>query len=85
MHRRRVTAGPLLEGQAWEASTSRGVPTHRKRLRPAERVETESASDRAVETCEVHGPPASPAGQNGAKERRQRGDMTCLDNNDLES
>lgn len=56
----------MLEGKAWEASTSRGVPTHRKRLRPAERVETESASDRAVETCEVHGPPASPAGQNGA-------------------
>ena len=35
---------PVMEAEAAAAMTCPGVPTHRKRLRPAERVETESAN-----------------------------------------
>ena len=35
---------PVMEAEAAAAMTCPGVPTHRKRLRPAERVETESAT-----------------------------------------
>ena len=34
---------PVMEAEAVAAMTCHGVPTRRKRLRPAERVETESA------------------------------------------
>ena len=66
---------PVMEAEAVAAMTCPGVPTHRKRLRPAERVETESADMQAPEaghlpdcatqsTCYIGSPPSVKAGRN---------------------